>query len=335
MGSAEIITFTIMYLITMLVSLVGNILLIYIVWKRPDVRSLTSFMFVNMAVADLLVTLVVIPYTISNFYTHGVWPMDDVAGEITCKIVLFIAFFTISTSIICLTFMAVDRFYAVVYPFQRLLWFRRPKILTPVVWILSMALMFIVPVLADFNSKNQCVFEFSILGGKAKVIRGIFIYFFTINYLFPVFIISILYTITARKLWFHEVPGDDEQNRQQQQMTKRKVVRMLIIVFSVFALCWLPGQVFQLYLAITEWSKDLPKVQVACYWFGYNNSAINPWLYICMNSKMHSAFSSMIGRKLCLEKRGSKSENDELMPSAMDRTQDTHLWFYWSNTLLA
>lgn len=325
MGSAENIAFTIMYLITMLVSLVGNILLIYIVWKRPDVRSLTSFMFVNMAVADLLVTLVVIPYTISDFYTHGVWPMAGLAGEITCKTVLFIAFFTISTSIICLTFMAVDRFYAVVYPFRRLLWFRRPKILTPLVWILSMAFMCIVPVLADFNSKNQCVFKFSILGGATKATRVLYIYFFIINYLFPVIIISILYTITARKLWFHEVPGDVEQNRQQQQMTKRKVLRMLIIVFSVFALCWLPGQVFQLYLAVTEGAKDLPIVQVACYWFGYNNSAINPWLYICMNSRMYSAFSSMIGRKLRLRKRDSRLKNNEIMPSAIDETQDTHL----------
>ena len=89
---------------------------------------------------------------------------------------------------------------------------------------------------------------------------------------------------------------------------------MLIIVFSVFALCWLPGQVFQLYLAVTEGSKDLPVVQVACYWFGYNNSAINPWLYICMNSKIHSAFSSMFGRKFRLEKRNSKFENNEMMP---------------------
>ena len=145
MGSAENITFTIMYLITMLVSLVGNILLICIVWRRPDVRSLTSFMFVNMAVADLLVTLVVIPYTISDLYTHGVWPvMAGLVGEITCKTVLFIAFFTISTSIVCVTFMAVDRFYAVVYPFRGLLWFRRPKVLTPLLWILSMAFSFYV-----------------------------------------------------------------------------------------------------------------------------------------------------------------------------------------------
>ena len=177
MGSAETITFTIMYLMTMLVSLVGNILLIYIVRKRPDVRSLTNFMFVNMAVADLVVTLVVIPYAISDFYTHGVWPMTGLVGEITSKTVLFIAFFAIRISIICLTFMAVDRFYAVVYPFRRLLWFRRPKILTPVVWILSMAFMCIVPVLADFNSNNRCAFEFSTLGDSSKVTRGLFNYF--------------------------------------------------------------------------------------------------------------------------------------------------------------
>ena len=325
MGSAESITFTTMHLITMLVSLVGNILLIYIVWKKPDVRSLTSFMFVNMAVADLLVTIVVIPYTISNFYTNGVWPMASLVGEITCRTVLFVAFFTITTSIICLTFMAVDRFYAVVYPFRRLLWFRRPKILTPIVWILSMALMCIVPVLVDFKSKNQCRFKFSILGDESKVYRGLFIYFFIINYLFPVSIISILYTITARKLWFHVVPGDGEQNHRQQQITKKKVLRVLIIVFSAFALCWLPGQVVQLYVSITD--DDLPIVQTVCLWFGYNNSAINPWLYICLNGKMYSAFSSMIGRKLRLEKRDSKLENKETEMGrlAVDGTEDSHL----------
>ena len=309
MSSVEYIVFTVMYIITMLVSLVGNILLLYIVWKKPDVRSLTSFMFVNMAVADLLVTLVVIPYSVSDFYTHGVWPMTGLIGQITCKAVLFIAFFTISTSILCLTFMAIDRFYAVVYPFRQLLWFRKPKVLTPVVWLLSMALMSIVPVfmvLQPENSNNKCKANFEILGEKSRVIRGIYIYFFVINYLLPVSVISVLYTITARKLWFHEAPGDNlNQNRQRQQQTKRKVVRMLIIVFTAFALCWLPGQVFQLYWAVT--GKESPIVETACLWFGHSNSAINPWLYICLNSKMNTAFCKMIGREVHLENPFSKT----------------------------
>ena len=85
MGSTANIILTVLYVITMVVSLIGNALLIYIVWKKPEVRSLTSFMFVNMAVADLLVTLVVIPYTISDFYTMGVWPLTGLIGEITCN----------------------------------------------------------------------------------------------------------------------------------------------------------------------------------------------------------------------------------------------------------
>ena len=260
-------------------------------------------MFVNIAVADLLVTLVVIPYTVSDFYTHGVWPMTGLIGQITCKTVLYITFFTITTSILCLTFMAVDRFYAVVYPFRRLLWFRKPKVLTPLVWLLSITLMSIVPVFVVLqsppeNSEYICRVNFSILGDKSKAIRGVYMYFFVINYLLPVSIISVLYTITARRLWLQKAPGEGlNQNRERQQQTKRKVVRMLIIVFTAFALCWLPGQVFQLYLAITEWAKDLPIVTATCYWFGYNNSAINPWLYICLNSKIHHAFSTLIGRK--------------------------------------
>ena len=320
MGPTENIIFTVIYVITFLVSLVGNTLLIYIVWKKPDVRSLTSFMFVNMAVADLLVTLVVIPYTVSSFYTAAEWPITGLLGEITCRAVLFVAFFTITTSILCLTFMAVDRFYAVVYPFRRLLWFRRAKLLTPVVWILPMAFLCIVPVFIDLyptNSTWECVPDFTILGDFSRAVRGVYIYFFANNYLLPVSIISILYTITARKLWFHVAPGDElSQNRRQQELTKRKVVRTLIIVFTTFALCWLPGQVYQLYTAITEWEKYLPLVSVACYWFGHNNSAINPWLYICMNSKMNSAFYRMIGKK---------AEDNQTRPTQINGTQESQV----------
>ena len=266
-------------------------------------------MFVKMAVADLLVTLVVIPYTVSDFYTQGIWPMSGLIGEITCKTVIYVAFFAISTSILCLVFMAVDRFYAVVYPFRRLRWFRRPNVLIPIVWILPMAMMSVVPVfitLYPVNSSYVCGTDYETLGGDySRAIRGVNIYFFVINYLFPVSAISILYTITARKLWFHEAPGDGLiQNQEQQQLTKRKVVRMLIIVFTTFALCWLPGQVYQLYLAIT--GQYVPIVSVVCFWFGYNNSAINPWLYIGLNSKIKYHFSRMVTKNRTSRKMSSK-----------------------------
>ncbi|XP_078370444.1 QRFP-like peptide receptor [Oculina patagonica] len=301
---AEMITFTILYAITMLVSLVGNTLLIYIVWTKPAARSLTSFMFVNMAVADLLVTLVVMPYAIAHFNTGGKWLLGGVIGEITCKVVLSSALVTITASILCLTFMAIDKFYAVVYPFRRHLWFRKPKLLTPLIWILSMALMSVAPVLVvqDLNYQTPyCTYQFSNLGHEMKARLGVYVYYFVINYMFPLSVMFILYAIIAHKLWFHNVPGNQlDQHRENREITKRKVVRMLIIVVTVFALCWLPGQVYH-FLSI--WVNDLPAlVMNLCFWFGNANSAINPWLYIGLNSKISSAASRLINRK-------SKSRN--------------------------
>ena len=60
--------FTIAYAVIMIAAFIGNTLLIYIVWKKPETRSLTSFLFVNMAVADLLVAIFQMPVTISHFY---------------------------------------------------------------------------------------------------------------------------------------------------------------------------------------------------------------------------------------------------------------------------
>ena len=60
-----------LYSITMFLSLVGNILVIYVLYKRPETRRLTSFMYVNLAVADLLVTTVVMPAGDLNSHTNG------------------------------------------------------------------------------------------------------------------------------------------------------------------------------------------------------------------------------------------------------------------------
>ena len=72
LSNAEVSTVTVLYAFTMLAAIVGNSLLIYIVWKKPEVRSLTSSMFINMAIADLLhsnmfvaVVAIVLTWTVS------------------------------------------------------------------------------------------------------------------------------------------------------------------------------------------------------------------------------------------------------------------------------
>ncbi|KAL9960206.1 hypothetical protein ACROYT_G033628 [Oculina patagonica] len=284
MGELEV-GFTVAFVVTMLVALVGNTLLIYIVWKKPETRTLTSFMFVNLAVADLLTTLLQMPITIS-FFLEARW-IPGQAGKITCKCFYYAAFTSITASILSLTVIAVDRFFVVHYPFRTIAWFRKAKIIAPVIWVLSLALMAVSVTAITLNEGiKMCSYNFP---EAAMDEKSFWIYFFIVNYLVPLIIISVLYGAIIRKLWSHKVPSDAEgQNNPEEQQRKRELVRMLVIIVVVFALCWLPVNVFQLEHAygVKEGKTSFPPfIMYLCFLLSQGNSAINPWLYMGLNRK--------------------------------------------------
>ena len=281
-----ILSLTVLYVITMIVALAGNTLLIYIVWKKPGTRNLTSFLFVNMAVADLLVAVFDMPATITHFYIN-----ENAAFQ--CRFLYYVVYVSTIASIFCLTVMAFDRYFAVVHPFRRSIWFRKPKIITPIIWISSVVLMSMVPVTFPLNH-GKC-------GIKKSLAFPFYTYFFAVGFLLPLAVISGLYTLAARKLWLHEVPVDHNVNENigKKEIPKKKVIRMLIIVVVVFAVCWLPVHVYHIDEGVNMLSESgamwHPYVIVyICYWLSQANSAINPWLYIGLNGKMKAAFTKMI-----------------------------------------
>ena len=307
LNDTEAVILTVMYAMTMLAALLGNIFLIYIVWKRYEVRSLTSFMFVNMAVADLMVTVFMMPVTISDLNNDFKWMIPGRLGEITCRAISFITHTTVMASVLCLTVMAIDRFYAFIFPLMGgTPWFRKSKCITPLIWIMLMVLMSIVPLYYKIHEEtSQCAtYSFYPPGN----IRGFLIYLFIITYLVPLVLVSILYGKTAHAIWFRRVPGNElnENQQQQQDISKKRGVRMLIIIVVTFAICWLPGQAFNLFWAVTQFRVSVPDiVMYLSFWLGHANSAINPWLYIALSTNIRSAFLQILGRKPHGQLKGS------------------------------
>ena len=159
-----------------------------------------------MAIADLLVTLVVMPWSISAIYTDGLWMIPGLFGKVMCKGVVYIAYVTITASVLCLIFMAIDRYYAIVHPLRRHLWFRKPKLTVPFIWIgslVSMSIFLVIQTVEDYNNSSYCMLSVYILGDPDRALRGIYLLLFVVIYLIPLVVISFLYTITAWNLWFH------------------------------------------------------------------------------------------------------------------------------------
>lgn len=285
----------------MAAAVTGNFLLIFIIKRRPDTRSITGFLFVNMAVADLLVTSFVMPVSIEWVYSGGKW-LPGILGHITCTLVYFIFYVTLAASILSLSLMSVDRYLAVIFPLRRFPRFRRPKVLAVVVWLSSM--VFSVPIafvwrLVEYKPLDifTCSPQFERLGTFGM--KGYYVYLVLLMYLIPLFAISSLYVLVGRALWRRNVPGVvSTETEKRNKKTKLIVVRMLAIITAAFALCWFPAHCYHLILAFRP---DIhlaspPYVMFLCFWSGHANSAVNPWLYIMLNDKFRKVLWHVFSR---------------------------------------
>lgn len=68
-----------------------------------------------------------------------------------------------------------------------------------------------------------------------------------------------------------------------------QVVKMMIVVVIIFAVCWLPTHVFFILSnarpSLLVDMKDLQHVYLVFYWLAMSNSVYNPIIYCCMNAK--------------------------------------------------
>ena len=191
--------------------------------------------------------------------------------------------------------MAIDRYCAIVCPLSvHSVWFRKAKFVTPLIWVMSIAVMAIMPVIYKFD--KYCEIDPHVLGQNATF-RGVYLYIFLITYIIPLAIICPLYAKAARMLWFNQAPGNHliEEQHRRQLVTRRKVVRMLVIIVVVFAICWLPAQAIHLFWVATTFRENPPEIVMYLgFWLAHANSAINPWLYIALSTKIRLAFNRMV-----------------------------------------
>ena len=99
-------------------SLVGNSLVIFIIFRNCGMRSTINYFIVNMASPDFLFTVFVIPRLIAEFYLPGTWLVGGTLESILCKLDHFIQDISTAVSILSLVAIAFDRLCGVFFPMK-------------------------------------------------------------------------------------------------------------------------------------------------------------------------------------------------------------------------
>ncbi|XP_036745850.1 kiSS-1 receptor isoform X6 [Manis pentadactyla] len=194
----------------MLLGLAGNSLVIFVVCRHKQMRTVTNFYIANLAATDVTFLLCCVPFT-ALLYPLPAW----VLGDFMCKFVNYIQQVSVQATCATLTAMSVDRWYVTVFPL-RALHRRTPRLALAVslsIWVGSAAVSAPVLVLHRLTSgpRTYCSEAFP----SRALERAFALYNLLALYLLPLVATCVCYGAMLRHLGRAAVrPGPADSARQ-------------------------------------------------------------------------------------------------------------------------
>ncbi|XP_078347435.1 neuropeptide FF receptor 1-like isoform X2 [Oculina patagonica] len=270
------VIFTSAMLFTFLVSVIGNSLVIYVITKHRSMRTSTNCLIMNLAVCDLLITVLMTPTFIKQFYSGDRW-FGGAMGNVTCKLLAYVDAVLLFCSIFSLVAIAVDRFLAVTRPLTYKVsskWV--VKIAIPGTWFISGLLSITTAMTANVTTSAK-EHETPICYSEGNPQQR---YSSMSCLVVSLVVLTVLYSIIVYRLWRRNIPGEVSSNQHALAIrTARKVTVLMISIVIVFVVSWAPVFVVALSSADMSLMIRYPLLFAISYWLVLNNSACNPCLY--------------------------------------------------------
>ncbi|KAF3697880.1 Cholecystokinin receptor type A [Channa argus] len=145
----------VLYSLIFLLSVVGNSLIVAVLVRNRRMRTVTNLFLLSLAVSDLMVSLVCIPFTLIPNLMR-----DFIFGTGICKLVMYFMGVSVSVSTFNLVAISLERYSAICNPLTSRTWQTKShaaKVITAT-WVASFILMLPYPIfckLKPFNRLNN------------------------------------------------------------------------------------------------------------------------------------------------------------------------------------
>ncbi|XP_039104910.1 D(1B) dopamine receptor [Hyaena hyaena] len=336
LGPAQVVTAG---LLTLLIvwTLLGNVLVCAAIVRSRHLRAkMTNVFIVSLAVSDLFVALLVMPWKavaeVAGYWPFGAFCDIWVAFDITCS----------TASILNLCIISVDRYWAISRPFryERKMTQRVALVMVGLAWTLSILISFI-PVQLHWHRDKAGPWEppSRLANGTpweeagepeasgencdSSLNRTYAISSSLISFYIPVAIMIGTYTriyriaqVQIRRISSLERAAEHAQSCRglaacapdptlpASIKKETKVLKTLSVIMGVFVCCWLPFFILNCMVPFCEGpGAGFPCVSETTFdvfvWFGWANSSLNPVIY-AFNADFRKVFAQLLGcSRLC------------------------------------
>ncbi|XP_063741942.1 chemokine XC receptor 1-like [Eleginops maclovinus] len=254
------------FILIFILSIIGNCLLLYVLFLYEKLKNVTNLFVLNLAFSDLMIA-VALPFW--AFY----WLQDDwVFGNFACKLVTAADIGGLYSNVILLTAMTVDRFITVVLhnmPRNQEKRWKFAGFSCAAAWIISISVSVYaatnVSVKTLWFGRSWCVRKYN--NDKA--------FYLAVSVLFFVLLAIIVFCYSAIL----------KTVLQASNRRKHRTVVVVLCIVAAFIICWVPQNVVDIILyffgpkGCYAWQHLIIALSI-CQVLAYSHCCMNPFLYL-------------------------------------------------------
>ena len=264
----------------LLIGVIGNVLVIRIVHKTPDMHSVTNYLLANLAVSDVMTILVIWPWMLCN--TNGfVKEMENY-----CWISVFL-YINVVVSSVTLTVLAVERYHALLKPLRSGLRLTTDKVkkFFAVFWIFGV----LISLPFVFQKYKAREIQFCFVTSKA-----FFFLFSAIIIYLPSAVFIFCYGSLIKGLYFDKTICVTDAEIQDDRITEKK---KLVVTFLLATVNFIAGHgptiLFQSLVHTEAIKENIVVETILCFLF-FCSPCLNPVLYAFRSTSFQQGFKRII-----------------------------------------
>lgn len=252
---------SVVYMSVSLCAILGNWMVLWIVIRSKNMRSVTNLFISNIAISDISIGAFAIPFQFQAALLQR-W----ILPHFLCSFCPTVQIVSLNVSIFTLVALSYDRHRAITAPLKPRLSRTLAFIVNGLIWFISLLLS--IPTFlayriefdqmqseSESESENLIDHQEWIPSCRSTGLPQSFLKPYNhmlviLQYLVPFLAISFFYIHMAVVLFSNlRISGDSRLGSSRSISSKKRVIKMLLIVIAIFAICWLP---FQLYNILQE-----------------------------------------------------------------------------------
>ncbi|XP_038055935.1 trace amine-associated receptor 7d-like [Patiria miniata] len=306
----------------------GNLLVCFVILRVRFLHTMTNYLLVNLAVADMLLCLCTFFHYLfasSRCTLINMVPSSSLGRELYCRLVasqsLIWVFFNASAYNLCV--VTLERYIAIVHPlkYARKVTATRMKTLVTLLWMLSvlLALPFLFTIKASDDLDKACS-DIEYLNQAFPILLSVVLVSFT--YIMPVIMMSWAYykmQVTLKR----QAQALNLQRARAAAVdlviARQRVISMLTIVLGALIILWTPDNVCVILCLYPTsdstlnfcGSESFKYISGITSFLLYLNSVVNPIIYELKYKKFRKGLRAVFCT--CLDEHGGSNSVDAEM----------------------